>query len=71
MPFSRLEKMTSRQVDRYYRIYEWQATEENITNEHLYPAHPAKPKALPKPEKMAVLVEQRIKEKYQNTLDNE
>jgi len=71
LPFSRLEKMTSRQVDRYYRIYEWQATEENITNEYLYPPPPAKPKALPKPERMAVLVEQRIKEKYQNTLDNE
>jgi hypothetical protein len=71
LPFVQLEKMTSRQIDRYYRIYEWQATEENIVNEHLYPPHPAKPKALPKPERMAQLVEQRIKEKYQKTLDEE
>jgi hypothetical protein len=67
LPFSRLEKMTSRQIDRYHRIYEWQATEENITNEYLYP----KPRELPPPKKMAQLVEQRLREKHKLPLDNE
>ena len=71
LPFSRLEKMTSRQIDRYYRIYEWQATEENITNEYLYPKPPAKPRELPQPKKMAQLVEQRLREKHKLPLDNE
>jgi len=63
LPFERLEKMTARQVDRYYRIYEWQATEEEIANEYRFPKPPAKPRDLPSPEKMYMLVKERIKEK--------
>jgi len=63
LPFERLEKMTARQVDRYYRIYEWQTTEEEIANEYRFPKPPAKPRDLPNPEKMYTLVKERIQEK--------
>jgi hypothetical protein len=60
LPFDRIERLTSRQLDRYYRIYEWQAVEEQIRDEYLHPAPPAKPKPLPKPDRMAELIRERI-----------
>jgi len=63
LPFERLECMTSRQIDRYYRVYEWQAIEEQIRDEHLHPAPPAKAKGLPSPENMAKLIRKRIAER--------
>jgi len=59
LPFERIEQMTSRQVDRYYRIYEWQAVEEQIRDEYLHPEK-GKPRSLPKPELMAELIRKRI-----------
>jgi hypothetical protein len=59
LPFDRLEQMTRRQMARYYQIYEYQAIEEEIRNEHLFPKV-GKPKELPKPERMAELVRARI-----------
>ena len=61
LPFSRLEAMTRRQMLWYYARYERQAVEDEIRNEYLYPAPPAKPKALPVPARMAELVEARIR----------
>jgi hypothetical protein len=45
---------------RYYQIYEYQAIEEEIRNEYICPAPPAKPRALPPPKRMAELVQERI-----------
>jgi hypothetical protein len=53
-------------VMRYYRIFEYQAVEEEIRNEHLFPKS-GKPKELPKPERMAELVRQRIEAMNQKT----
>jgi len=69
LPFRDLEQMTPRQVDRYYRIYEYQTTEEEIYAEYRYPTPPAKPREPPPPERMHELVKERIQEKCKVPLD--
>jgi len=61
LPFSELERKTHRQIMRYYRVYERQAVEEEIRNEHLHPSQ-GKPRKLPPPLKMRELVDERIAE---------
>ena len=56
--------MTNREIMRYYRIYEYQSTEEEIVAEYRYPEPPAKPKKLPKPDRMAELVRERMMQNH-------
>lgn len=63
LPFERMERMTRRELQRYYRVYEKQAVEEEIRNEYLYPPS-GKSRTLPSPIKMKALVKERIEKNY-------
>jgi len=56
--------MTNREIMRYYRVYEYQSTEEEIVAEYRYPDPPEKPKKLPKPDRMAELVRERMMQNH-------
>jgi len=66
LTFEQLKKMTARQIDQYYSVYEWQACEENIRNEFLYPKK-GEPRELPGPARMADLVRERIKKDHKKS----
>jgi hypothetical protein len=59
-PIPWLVTLSRRALMRWYAVYERQALEEEIANEHLCPPPPAKPKPLPSPRRMRALVDERI-----------
>ncbi|MBE3064736.1 MAG: hypothetical protein IMZ69_06925 [Spirochaetes bacterium] len=59
-PWPWLETLGRRRLMRVYAVYERQAVEEEIVNEHLYPGKGREPKTLPSPRRMRVLVDERI-----------
>ena len=62
MPVNVIGTMGRRELMLWYRIYERQVTEEEITNEILYPAK-GKPGILPGPREMRRRVDARIEER--------
>ena len=59
LPFRDMETMRHRDLMRYYSVYERQAVEEETRNEYLCPRE-GKPRALPPPERMREIVNERI-----------
>ena len=62
LPFSEIEKHGRRWKMHYYRIMERQQAETEIADSFRFPSDGSKPKDLPSPKRMRVLVDKKIAE---------
>jgi len=62
LPWSELDKMTTRQMLFYYRIMERQQAEQTVVDSFRYPEGGGKSKPIPPPKKLRELVNKKIEE---------